>query len=109
MKTLKEMASERKAERIKEAMERDRINEIKRAKAEERRKKQVAIGLVTYSISALEESLERAKQKEQKAYNDAISAGRSESCAIAISTYYAGIAVKRYTTMLACANTRNET
>ena len=112
MKTLKEMAAERKAERAREALE--LTKEIKRAMAAERRKKvrleegMVTIGKVTYSIKALETSLERAKQKKQKEYDSAIAAGRSKSCAIAVSTYYAGIIVKRLTTMLACAHSRNE-
>ena len=114
MKTLKEMAAERKAERARDA--RELAKERKRARAAERRKQtklddglMVKIGRVKYSIAALEASLETAKQKERKAYNDAIAEGRSESCAIAVSTYYAGIIVKRLTTMLTCAPSRNET
>lgn len=113
MKTLKEMAAERKAACAKEA--RELAKEIDRVRAAERRKKSklddgklVTVGKATYSISALESALDRAKQKEQKAYNDAIAAGRSESCAMAVSTYYAGIVVKRLTKMLACAHSRNE-
>lgn len=114
MKTLKEMAAERKAERAKEALE--LTKEIKRAMAAERRKKLrsddeklVTIGKVTYSVAAIEEAIERAKQKKQKAYNDAIASGRSEFCAIAVSTYSNDAVIKRYTTMLACVHTRNET
>jgi len=113
MKTLKEMAAERKAERAKDA--RELAKERKRARAAERRKQTklddsnfVIIGKRTYSVASLESALDRAKQKKQKAYNDAIDAGRSESCAMDVSTYFDGIIVKRLTTMLACAPSRNE-
>lgn len=112
MKTLREMAAERKADRTAEALK--LAKEAERVRVAERRKKvrleegMVTIGKVTYSIKALETSLERAKQKKQKEYDSAIAAGRSKSCANAVSNYYSSNVINRLTTMLACAHSRNE-